>query len=687
MRKYVRPLAAVAIALVALLMPIIGVALSAAAAPAMTEYPIPTSGGTPQNITAGPDGAIWFTEVLGNNIGRVTPSGSITEYPIPTSDSRPIGITSGPDGALWFTEKFGNNIGRISVAGVITEYPLPASYSFPTRITAGPDGALWFIVQTNINNTYGNSIARMTTSGEFTQYPITPFNTDTGLVDITVGPDGALWFTETTSGPCGFRQHYINRISTTGTVTYNPLPSGCSSPLIITVGPDGAFWFTEAGQNGNYSIGRFMPPNSYAEYPIPTTGSVPSGITNGPDGALWFTEAGSSNIGRIDTSGTIAEYPTPTPWAGPFGIVASPDGALWFTEGSSNGIGRISLKPSAPANLTAASPTQNPSLTWDSVSGAASYNIYRNGTKVGSSTTATYTDNSAPEGTDTYYVTTVNSAGESSPSNSVSILVDRTPPTISNVTLAQNPLATGSTTSVSATVADNLSGIAKAEYYIGKDPGQGNGTTMTISNGTATATVGPFSTAGIYTIYVRDQDSVGNWSQPVAVNADVYNPSSGYTAGHGFITPNGATSNPGDNLPAVSGPNVKATLDFTIKYASSTSTMPTGMSTFTWGSGNCKKTTNPCFVVTADTSVNPNALSWLVVPGDNTVTFQGIASVSLNGQTLGTDYVMRVNIIATTDTTPGHYELQVYQAGSNPDTSTPVYQASGDLTGGAVLVH
>ncbi len=107
-------------------------------------------------ITAGPDGNLWFTELIeqqdrqdhdigivyrvphpnleqralrhhrrartatsgsrsysGNKIGKITTSGSITEYPIPTSSSYPIGITAGPDGNLWFTEGEGNKIGRL----------------------------------------------------------------------------------------------------------------------------------------------------------------------------------------------------------------------------------------------------------------------------------------------------------------------------------------------------------------------------------------------------------------------------------------------------------------------------------------------------------------------------------------------------------------------------------------------
>ena len=104
----------------------------------------PVSQRTPRRetgvITAGPDGALWFTENLA--IGRITTSGAITEYPLPGgfySD-----ITAGPDSALWFTEMNGDTgkIGRITTAGGLTEYTLPSIV--PTSITVGPDGALWF---------------------------------------------------------------------------------------------------------------------------------------------------------------------------------------------------------------------------------------------------------------------------------------------------------------------------------------------------------------------------------------------------------------------------------------------------------------------------------------------------------------------------------------------------------------
>ena len=75
---------------------------------------IPTAGSYPHDITAGPDGNLWFTEYSGNKIGRITTAGAITEFTIPTAASSPVGITAGPDGNLWFTEYSGNKIGQVT---------------------------------------------------------------------------------------------------------------------------------------------------------------------------------------------------------------------------------------------------------------------------------------------------------------------------------------------------------------------------------------------------------------------------------------------------------------------------------------------------------------------------------------------------------------------------------------------
>ena len=108
----------------------------------------------PQDLFAGSDGNLWFTEINANRIGRITTSGTVTgEFPIPTVNSQPFGITAGAPGYLWFTEK-ANKIGRITTTGVITEFAVPLGQLL-RDIAKGADGNLWF------TDTNGNQIGRM----------------------------------------------------------------------------------------------------------------------------------------------------------------------------------------------------------------------------------------------------------------------------------------------------------------------------------------------------------------------------------------------------------------------------------------------------------------------------------------------------------------------------------------------
>jgi virginiamycin B lyase len=292
-----------------------------------TEYVIPTPSSRPYGITAGPDGALWFTEYNGNKIGRITTAGTITEYAVPTPSGGPWGITAGPDGALWFTEACGNKIGRITVDGAISEYPTPFPYTAPMGIVVGPDGAMWFTEYGTpdciLTGTPG--IGRITSTGSITnEYAL---NGGDEPIGITAGPDGALWFSM-------FNE--VGRITTAGALT-RYRPTGASWSSWITVGPDGALWFTSQDL-----IGRITTSGSWTTY-TPTTNccSFPEVITAVPDGRLWFADAGTASIGRISTSGYVVEYPVPTNYSGPYGITLGPDGALWFTEYDGNRIGTV----------------------------------------------------------------------------------------------------------------------------------------------------------------------------------------------------------------------------------------------------------------------------------------------------------------------------------------------------------
>ena len=302
----------------------------------LTQFPVPTALSGPNDITAGPDGALWFTESAGNKIGRITITGAVTEFPIPTANSEPYGITAGPDGALWFVEYQGHKIGRITTTGTITEYPTPTANSGPSHIAAGSDGALWFTESTS------NKIGRITTTGVITEFPVPTAHSTPN--DITAGPDGALWFTES-------HGNKIGRITTAGAITEFPIPTTNGFPHGITAGPDGALWFAELQGN---KIGRITTAGAITEFPLPRAVSGPWGIAAGPDGAVWYTDYVGEYVGRITTTGTITEFPLPT-HSLPHGITAGPDGALWvgLYGANINAIGRLTT-PAGTSSLVAA---------------------------------------------------------------------------------------------------------------------------------------------------------------------------------------------------------------------------------------------------------------------------------------------------------------------------------------------
>ena len=251
---------------------------------ATTTYSLPYTGISqgPTGITNGPDGALWFTESVGNKIGRITIAGAISEYAIPTANSYSLSIAAGSDGALWFTEAYGNKIGRATVSGSITEHTIPTAGSYPSSIAAGSDGALWFTESSS------SKIGRITTTGSFTEYAV-----PNAPSSITAGPDGALWFLQTTG---------LGRLTTTGSFTAYPvpIPSGVISSeslYALTTGPDGALWFTLADPFGSITglIGRMTTNGQVTEFPSPVElGSYldgsPTTIAIGPDGNLWYTD-------------------------------------------------------------------------------------------------------------------------------------------------------------------------------------------------------------------------------------------------------------------------------------------------------------------------------------------------------------------------------------------------------------
>ncbi len=183
--------------------------------------------------------------------------------------------------------------------------------------------------------------------------------------------------------------------------------------------------------------------------------------------------------------------------------------------------------PSVPANLTVTGvTTSTASLSWtastDNV-GVSGYNVYRNGTQVGTTANPSYTDTGlAPSTTYTYTVAAYDAAGNVSGRSTAANATtqtppDTTPPTVTITAPAQNATVT-STITLAATASDNV-GVAKVQFLL---DGANFGAADTvapyqISWGTAS------STNGAHTIGAIAYDTSNNTST-VSVSVTVANP-------------------------------------------------------------------------------------------------------------------------------------------------------------------
>jgi streptogramin lyase len=170
------------------------------------------------DITAGPDGALWFID--GASIGRITTDGTVSSFTSPKIVS-PISIAAGPDGSLWITDQDvrSKSIDKMTTSGVVTKYPVPAG-GCPYYITAGPDNAMWF----DCTFSGGGSIGRVTTTGQITIYHNLRQDYDQHM---TSGADGRVWFANTEGASIG-------AVSTTRFVTTVPTQGASGTPLAIS---------------------------------------------------------------------------------------------------------------------------------------------------------------------------------------------------------------------------------------------------------------------------------------------------------------------------------------------------------------------------------------------------------------------------------------------------------------------
>lgn len=142
------------------------------------------------------DGALWFSQAAGDNVGCISVDGVVSEYAIPTRGSQPRAMSVHPDGSIWFVQTSANSLGRIDRDGVVSEHPVTTPEASLRGVATSRDGEIW------ATENFANKIAHMAADGRMIAEYTIP-TADSGARCIMVTSRGRIFFTQHDSGSIG----------------------------------------------------------------------------------------------------------------------------------------------------------------------------------------------------------------------------------------------------------------------------------------------------------------------------------------------------------------------------------------------------------------------------------------------------------------------------------------------------
>jgi len=213
-----------------------------------------------EEVSLDPAGSVWFAEknYAGpgpdgtNTVRRLDPATNvISEYRVPTLGGTPAGVLANADGTVWVTEFFGNAVALLDpdAAPHTDSTVTPLHGASAGQSTAGPHphaGGAPHAAATTSVTPRTTAVTPSTTPG-WIEYPIPFAGANAG--DLRIDPSGRLWFEED-AGQIGVLDPAAL------TITEYPLPTQGNGYYNIEIDHHGRIWITEAG--------FFAPPSKVA---------------------------------------------------------------------------------------------------------------------------------------------------------------------------------------------------------------------------------------------------------------------------------------------------------------------------------------------------------------------------------------------------------------------------------------
>jgi virginiamycin B lyase len=150
---------------------------------------------------------------------------------------------------------------------------------------------------------------------------------------VAVAPDGTVWGTLQAG-------NQLVRISGSGEMTEQELPTRSSSPTDVAVDGSGNVWVVEFRAN---KIARFAN-GKFTEYELPPTQAAISGLAVAQDGSIWFGLVRSASLGRL-RNGEMSFFRLPREDARPYSVAIDQKGNVWYADIK----GYVGMIPSAQA--------------------------------------------------------------------------------------------------------------------------------------------------------------------------------------------------------------------------------------------------------------------------------------------------------------------------------------------------
>jgi streptogramin lyase len=246
----------------------------------------------PHSIQVAPDGALWVTLALGNELGRFDPaSGQWTIHPLDEGFYLHT-LRFDRKGRIWFTVAASNHLGMLDPAtGAIRTVRLPAR-------TWGQEAALRILPAMLWLGRYFD-LRGVASEGGGMVLPV-PYGVD-------VAPDGGVWFSQ-------LNEHRIGRLDPE-TFEYEMIDTPFAAPRRLRFDSKGALWIPGFSPG---VVARFDPATRRFrtfELPIEPRGSeTPYALhVDRRTDAVWICGTNSDTLMRFEpASETFTVYPLPT---------------------------------------------------------------------------------------------------------------------------------------------------------------------------------------------------------------------------------------------------------------------------------------------------------------------------------------------------------------------------------------